>query len=89
MLTSRGHRVFDLPTGCDHAPVLLEAEPTAFLQGAIAAVSFLEAAAGGSREKLNDQQTQVRTREYLACGHRLSGVQDDLLRHALFTMLAM
>ena len=56
---------------------------------ALAAVAFLEAAGGQSIEKKKKSEGEGKTHEYMICGQRADGSQDDLLRFARFTLSAL
>jgi hypothetical protein len=78
-------RVLGLPTGLEHALLLLKAQNTQLVAHVTAAVAFLEAAESGGFESRREQPLST---EYSICGTRLSGAQDDLLRFATYTFLA-
>ena len=85
LLTEHGKQILDLPTQCEYAALILAAQRTSLLDAVLAGIAFLEAAGGGSIETPN---LKALSKEYMVCGMRADGVQDDFLRFSHFTMLS-
>ncbi len=84
-------RVLGLPTGLEHALLLLKAQNTHLVAHVTAAVAFLTAAESGAFELVREQNQSSQSTDnsiVQLCGTRLSGSQDDLLRFANYTFLA-
>ena len=64
----------------------MEAQGTPFLDTVLAGVAFLDAAVGGSVEIRKDQP---QTTEYHLCGTRLGNGQDDFIRFATASVMAV